>query len=277
MDYSIEAYKKLLIETFKVFVDFCKEHNIKYVGAYGTVLGAVRHKGLIPWDDDIDVYMDRENYEKFLSFRNDKSLNDYEIIDVEKEYYYLPYAKFSNKHTTIWEIRKLECVIGVFIDVFPLDEVDDLEVSKSIHDNYCSLYDRYVHSLISLFSPDVFFHPSYFMKVLHSKIKKRQIVKEIKQLEDEIKSISGDKLMYYRSRDRYERCVIPKSWIEETIEIPYEDTLICVPKDYESYLKFNYGDYMTLPPMKDRVSDHHHYYIDLSKRLSIKEIKERIK
>lgn len=277
MDYSIDTYKKILIETFKAFIAFCKEHDIKYVGAYGTVLGAVRHEGLIPWDDDIDVYMDRENYDKFISLRNDPSLLGYEILDVKNENYYLPFAKFSNKNTTIWELRHIECIIGVFIDVFPVDDVADIDESRIIHEKYCDLYGTYIHSLKSLTSPDVYLHPSYFLKVLAAKIKRTHVLKDIKNLESRFKTISGDKMMYYRSLNKYEKSILKKTWIKDITELPFEGLSINVPKDYTSYLAFTYGDYMKLPPENERVSVHYHYYIDLDKRLSIKEIKRIIK
>ncbi len=276
MDYSIIKYKEILLETFNAFLAFCQEHDIEYVAAYGTVLGAVRHKGLIPWDDDIDVYMDRANYDKFISLRNDKSMKEYEIIDIENKCYYLPFAKFANKNTTILEIGYIECVIGVFIDVFPVDEVDDINEAKIIHDEYCYWYGEYIHSLKTLTSPDVYKHPSYFFTILSAKIRKRRILEELKKIENKFKSISGDKVMYYRSTDNYEKCVFPKSWIKDTIEMPFENTKIRVPKDYDSYLNFTYGDYMTLPPEEKRVSVHNHYYVDLDKRLSVEEIKKRI-
>ena len=125
-------YRSILLKTMKAFIALCKEYDIHYVAAYGTILGAVRHNGLIPWDDDIDVFMTRENYEKFLSLRNYSSLKDYEIIDIENEGYYLPFAKFCDKHTTLWEVKKFPFIIGVFIDIFPLDKacIDESEISE---------------------------------------------------------------------------------------------------------------------------------------------------
>ena len=72
--------KKALISTLKGFVNFCEQHNLRYYAAFGTALGAVRHHGIIPWDDDIDVYMPREDYNKFLSLRGTLESSEYELL-----------------------------------------------------------------------------------------------------------------------------------------------------------------------------------------------------
>ena len=114
------TYKDKLIETFAAFDRFCREHDIKYYAAYGTLIGAVRHKGLIPWDDDVDVYMLRKDYEKFCSFKG-KIDDHYDVMDINDEnYWLLSLAKFVDTDTTLWEFKDLPLVLGVYVDVFPL-------------------------------------------------------------------------------------------------------------------------------------------------------------
>ena len=141
-------YKKVLLETMKAFIDFCSQNKLEYVAAYGTALGAVRHKGLIPWDDDIDVFMTRDNYEKFLECREKAKLAGYEIFDLNDEGYYLPFAKFCNANTTLWEVERLPFVMGVFIDVFPLDFTsEDESYSVEVRRQYKEFWGWYFQSL----------------------------------------------------------------------------------------------------------------------------------
>ena len=132
------TYKEKLIETFYAFDQFCTKNDIKYYAAYGTLIGAVRHKGLIPWDDDVDVYMLREDYDKFCSFRGHVD-SHYDIMDINDEnYWLLSLAKFVDTNTTLWELKELPLILGVYIDVFPLDEIESDTNLELKHD-----YDKY--------------------------------------------------------------------------------------------------------------------------------------
>ena len=93
-DISEIEFKQRLIKLFKEFIDVCNKNKLRYYAAYGTALGAVRHRGIIPWDDDIDVWMPREDYERFLSLRNQLTATPYEILDIQNKGYYLYFAKF---------------------------------------------------------------------------------------------------------------------------------------------------------------------------------------
>ena len=203
VDYSESLYKEKLLKTMKEFTDVCRRNDIEYIGAYGTVLGAVRHKGLIPWDDDIDVFMTRENYEKFLRLKKSLAGSGYEIVDLDDKGYYLPFAKFCDTNTTIWEVESLPFVFGIFIDVFPLDfvEEDDRECEK-LRNAYMALFRRYIHSLRVYHAKDLL-----SLKGLKSFVKSvlfKLIVRKgmLRSLESKIKQKRGPYRMYYRSMDR---------------------------------------------------------------------------
>lgn len=92
----------MTLETLKAFIAFCQANNLKYYAAYGTVLGAARHHGFIPWDDDIDVYMMRDDYDRYLRLMRTNPPKGYEQVEyVHDKEYYLPFAKFCNAHSTI--------------------------------------------------------------------------------------------------------------------------------------------------------------------------------
>ncbi len=268
-------YKELLLNTMKFLIALCEKHGIQYVATAGTVLGAVRHKGVIPWDDDIDIVMTRENYDKFLNLRNSPDLGHYEIMDVCNDGYYLPYAKFCDARTTIWEVKTYPFVMGVFIDIFPIDEVSlDESESISLRSCYKKFFTQYQLSL-----------RHYDLRCLRSirNIKscvksflysERKTKEKLFALESAIKKCKGEYGMWYGSDLPFSRAKMKRSWVEGGIEVPFEDFKIIIPEDYDGFLKQLYGDYMTPPPEEKRVSQHFHYFVDLDRRLSIEEIKK---
>ena len=148
-------FKRILLKTLEDFILLCEEKNLRYYAAFGTVLGAVRHGGMIPWDDDIDVYMPREDYNRLLSMRNDLK-NDYELVDLENDGYYQDFAKFVNRKTTIIESKEIPFVCGIYIDIFPLDQWNKAYIdSEKDNEEFNKAYNTYfksvrIHSLQSL-------------------------------------------------------------------------------------------------------------------------------
>ena len=93
-------FKQKILQTFKFTKKILERHNLKYIACGGTVLGAVRHQGFIPWDDDIDIYMPREDYNKFIQLNSESEKEGYQIVSVEHSYgYYLPFAKVIDNNT----------------------------------------------------------------------------------------------------------------------------------------------------------------------------------
>lgn len=275
MSFSKNKYKELLIKTMSEFIKVCNQNGIEYVGAYGTVLGAIRHKGLIPWDDDIDVFMIRENYEKFLRLKKSLVGSGYEIVDLDDKGYYLPFAKFCDANTTIWEVENLPFIFGVFIDVFPLDFVEEQdEACAKLHCDYKALFDKYTHSLKTFHAKDLL-----SLRGLKSFLKSRYYRMTVnrdslRNLENQMKVKRGPYRMYYRSMDKYSRSKFDATWFDECVEVPYENITIRIPKNYDAFLTHCYGNYMELPPVEKRVTQHYHYFVDLNNRLSIEEIKK---
>ena len=117
---NVEELKHIQLDMLSDIAEFCEQNNIKYFLAYGTLIGAIRHKGYIPWDDDIDICMPRPDYDKFLSLYNKKD-SAYKAVAFElDENYKLPFAKVNDTRTVMWETMYDQDVFGVYIDVFPL-------------------------------------------------------------------------------------------------------------------------------------------------------------
>lgn len=273
-------FKKKLVETFIAFDKFCQENNIVYYAYGGTLIGAVRHKGLIPWDDDIDVLMDKENYDKFCSFRGQVD-GHYEILDIKDAsngYWLFTLAKFYDTTTTLVEYQELPFVTGVYIDIFPMYE-SDFDNARKLQ---CA-YDKYTYKLtygMMKFSfKDIlstFFHLKRWrlhlmFKHLMNVFRMKTYWKKYNDLLEEIKSQKGDYLVAYDSGK--DRLPFKKDWFVGTINLPFEGISINSPAKYHEFLEQIYGDYMTLPPIEQRRSHHSHYYLNLNERLSLKEIR----
>lgn len=125
---TLQQLKVNLLEIMKDFHKFCKENNLQYFLIGGTLLGAVRHKGFIPWDDDLDVVMPREDYEKFIKLYQEKGTENYLVQSIETDQnYWLPFAKLRKKGTLYDDLptRYVKSHRGIFIDIFPLDHAKE--------------------------------------------------------------------------------------------------------------------------------------------------------
>jgi len=127
-NYSFDdAVKQHLVSTLSYTIEFLNQHGLSWWMAFGSCLGTIRHQGFIPWDDDIDIHMPREDYEKLLMQKDLFEGNGYSIVSIEDKGYYLPMAKIIDKSTTLVESRDFDFVMGVFVDIFPVDFVDEID------------------------------------------------------------------------------------------------------------------------------------------------------
>lgn len=278
------VYREKLIETFKAFDHFCKDKDIRYFAAYGTLIGAVRHQGLIPWDDDIDVWMLPEDYEKFMSYKG-KIDDHYDIInDNDENYWLFSLIKFVDTKTTLWEAEEFPCITGVYIDIFPLMECDekDAKANRAEYDAVSykltqSLKQRSLRQILRLYLTGHTHEGKRFLKdLVYSTFYYKSNRQRYNELVKRLKSQKGS---YYVSYDGayYEKEVFPKEWFEESVSLFFEGMEIPAPQEYDKVLRKLYGDYMQLPSKDKQVSHHSHYFEDLTRRIGIKEIKRILK
>ena len=260
MNYDIEVIHVRLLEMLKRFNEICNENNLTYYLVEGTCLGAVRHKGYIPWDDDLDLAMPRPDYERLATlFEN---LND----DMLEAMYYkntknspIHYIKIIDKTTTLIEDRYRYYVEGLYIDVFPIDgcNPNDMRRNKKVWT---------IHSMImkhcSTKSEETF---KSNIKACIAKIIPLSLLHNI--LEREIKRYSYEESNYvvnYFSAYA-EKEIVPKEFYGTPVLYEFENNFFYGPERAELYLERLYGDYLKLPPKEDRVFRHNYYYLDLNK------------
>lgn len=256
---SLQEIKQIELEILKEFHSFCVENNIRYFISHGTLLGAIRYKGFIPWDDDLDVLVPREDYDRLLTLFRDS--DQYRLCAFEKNRDYLyPYAKLCDMST-----RKVEggynngMELGLDIDVFPLDHWDDdlekakLE-SKRQNRNMFHLY------LTKLRKPDSLHPAKRFVKGIVMALCKLRgsayYVEKIIQGADKPEQ-KGSRYMGGKAWNVYgERDILPAEVFAEAIELEFEGEKFFAPVGYDAFLTSLYGDYLPEPPVEKRKTHH---------------------
>lgn len=276
-----DNYNIVLTATLKAFSALCEREGLRWFIAFGSAIGAVRHGGIIPWDDDIDVYMPREDFQRLLALEDPSG---YEILHYSRSSQPLPYtyAKFCDANSTIWEQRKYPCLIGVFIDIFPLDQVPAEEAS-SIRKHYTKLLVAYKRG-IRRSSFGRWCHASLHDKLatvqdlLYYRPVRRRSLERLAALDADVASIKGDKYILYDNIYGDAKVVYDKALFEgEPVMADFEDMKVPLPSGNDALLTQIYGDYMTPPPEDKRVSGHHQYFIDTTRRLTMAEVKKLLK
>lgn len=251
-------FKEQILHVFKFTVRFLEQHGLRYVACGGTVLGAVRHRDFIPWDDDIDIYMPRKDYERLLDLKQEARREGFDVLSLRDKGYYLPFAKVSDMHTTLWEQKEFPFVMGVYVDIFALDNFScsDEELTTIQRKSLKKFY-NYQKTLNPLLRP------------LRSFMLKRFL-----NYQSWYSSFDGDKTVCVT---QWAGHIFKREWFEDVVSLPFGDTTVIVPKDYDGYLTCLYGDYMTLPPIEKRVSEHNHFYLNFDEGLTLNEVKQLMK
>ena len=257
---SLEEMKAIELDILKMFHDFCEKHNIRYYLAFGTLLGAIRYKGFIPWDDDVDVLVPREDYDRLLTLFQDS--DKYRLYAFERNSKYaFPFAKLCDMTTKLVETfyPNNGVALGVNIDIFPLDHFDDdlekakKEIRRIRRSNACLSYMkvdkphtgnpiRYVawSAIIA------------YCKIRGSKHYIRKVIRECNKPEQKGSCYVGAKAWPIWG----DRIITPAEAFADTIEIEFEGEKFPAPVGYDTYLTCLYGDYLPEPPVEKRKTHH---------------------
>lgn len=274
MEINIRDLQLKELEILKEFILVCEKLNVKYFLDSGTLLGCVRHEGFIPWDDDIDVSMPREDYELFLKegqklLPQNLFLQTYET-DPE---YTMNFAKIRDSETTFIEstVKNLKINHGLYIDIFPIDGYKpNKKLTNFINQKIYALCNLQINKKYVLINRKK--NVKEKMQMLLSNILYgRKTIRQILIKKDKIAKKYKYKNCNYVGIYCYSTVPIAKNFLErkvfdETTYGKFEDLLkVIIPKEYDKYLKKMYGDYMKLPPKEKRVAHHYNEKIDLKK------------
>lgn len=279
-----KKYNAKLIGILKKIMEICEENDIRWFVGYGGCIGAIRHKGCIPWDDDLDVCMPRPDYDRFIEICKKTDLGNYELASINETSGYFEYfVRFFDKNSTILFAQWHTHVSGIYIDIFPLDGAADGNIyrnykhfilwQKFLRHSHCGFPKSKLWKLLKAGKLR-----SFLMSVFTSPFRKPLQEISVKKVERIVRKYSYEDsefcTFYY---DVYGmKHVIPKKWVEETIFVPFEDVQVRIPKYYHEYLTHLYGDYMTPPPIEKRDDRHVFAFLDMDKRYTLDEIKKEL-
>lgn len=253
---NLNQLQKVELEMLKYFDEFCKKNNLEYYLAYGTLLGAVRHEGFIPWDDDIDIHMKGKDYLKLVELlkNNDNKKYFFQSLETEKNYYLL-WNKLRKNDTIFiekgWENAKINK--GISLDIFPLFEfpqeekkfkkyIKKIKITRLLVENnlkpnkFINTYGRFGKIL------------SKILRIIPQKYRNKIVINNIKYFSN----YESNNDYYFSIDEGIDKKINKRVFSNKTL-LKFEDTKFSCPIGYKEYLKTMYGNYMELPKEEDRV------------------------
>lgn len=246
-----EEIKNIEVSILDFINEICEENKIHYYLAYGTLLGAIRHQGFIPWDDDIDIYMLREDYTRFIQILRNKQDNRYQLISMynDRNYTY-EFAKVVDNRTvlTVNNINH-STKEGVWVDIFPLDmgakkiRVQKVLINMAVACRILSVYQRFPYQKRS-----IAFYPVWLFSRLIGHRFFLRIINRLSQMG------KNGEIVGYMASMGVSRYYFPKKWCDNICMVEFEGKRYPAFEHYDDYLKYQYGNYMQLPPVEKRLS-----------------------
>lgn len=259
---SLEESKALMVSMLQVFDSFCEEHKLRYSLSEGTLLGAIRHKGFIPWDDDLDVVMPRVDYELFLELWADTER--YKLIRNEKgSTWSYPYARISDNSTSVQEEESAASFYsgGLWIDINPLDCCP----SPMENDTHFKEYVKHITRSYKLYRAKTrrkwlknatILHNLMWVAIkallipIPSESLRRKMDRALRKFNGKATNWVG---WYFAPTEEF---IAFPDFFNQYLKVEFEGHLFSAVSSYDDFLRLEYGDYMQFPPVEQRVPSH---------------------
>ena len=267
-DFDLRALQLIELEMLKDFHAFCEENDIVYFMNSGTLLGAARHQGFIPWDDDIDVCMDVKNYKKFLKLAPSKFPREYFCQNYRTDHKVgIRWTRVRKNGTTSMErnMTGYEIHYGVCMDVFVINGLRKTKLGKYLQAKASQLLTILLEKhFIAAAGYEVSSHIQMLYQYIPEKLRLLmcRILENIIRVDTERGEWCYNTWFNYPSTG--DECVMPSEVFRPTerIKMKFEDGEFYAPQQYETYLELEYGDWKTIPPESERVT-HGDIIVDL--------------
>ena len=265
---SVRAIQSKMLEILVYFRDFCEANGLKFVLCGGTCLGAIRHQGFIPWDDDVDVFMLREDYEKlqdlweknadtsrYACVRSNETINIHHTATEIKD----NNTTFINRHSVDSDIHH-----GLMIDVIPIDGVPDARWRKTLQMIDSMIYCCFNFQRLPEHKGKLtYFATKLALGVFRSPKSRYRIWKAAEKRLSRYGTQHCSQVASFGEGTSIMRMRFPTQWFRDVSYLNFEGHRMPVPGNVDEYLKISFGDYMQLPPEEDRVARHNSVFVDL--------------
>ena len=265
---TVKEIQDVNLGILKHFDAFCKSHGLRYFLSEGTLLGAIRHHGFIPWDDDADVCMPRPDYNRFV--REFVDTPKYKLCTPERGNSFMVYARLSEMEDTKFTISAPWTFedVGVSLDILPLDGCSgDKEQFEDFARRLIDFRDKIVECRKRMkmpwayrndplgFAKDVAHHFAHFWRILKYSPKAKRLLLEERELRQSINFATSEYCTTTLQAVNYAKKLWRREWFDESINAEFCGFEFPIPVGYDGRLKAEYGDYITPPPEKERI-DH---------------------
>ena len=243
---------EILVEVDRI----CKANSITYMLDGGTLLGAIRHKGFIPWDDDIDIMMPISDYNRFIKCAKKELTDNFFLQNYETDNFHCFYAKVRKNNTTMREVNQFATNVhsGVWIDIFPVIGVKDNKKWIKSQKKKMELYKRLYYKATCTLPWEKLSFDKKLLRIIPSPIRRSVIHTLYKHLFVDPSKQSSCCTVWGEERIEAK---FSSALIEETTDVLFEGRMFPAPEHWDAYLSVLYGDYMTPPPEDKRNGGNH--------------------